>query len=197
MAWVPANGNRRCHARSSRTGEQCRLWGVRGTVPPTCRVHGASAGQVRASAQRRLEKQNAVQLAQRSVAGLDLSAYSDPIGALQYAVSASYAMAERLAVIAGNIPDAELVWRNKTGEHVRGELVASMKALADLRAASEAALKIGLDARRAGVQESTVNMLDAALNGTLAALGLSFDEQMRARQIFRGKIRIAGDGEPA
>ena len=54
MAWKPAHGERRCAHKSSRTGEQCKLWGVVGTVPPTCRSHGAGAPQVRAAAERRV-----------------------------------------------------------------------------------------------------------------------------------------------
>jgi len=114
-------------------------------------------------------------------------------------VSASYAMAERLARVAGQIPDSELVWRNKTGEHVRGELTAAQKALADLRSASEAALKIGLEARRISITEQTADMLDKALDASLTACGIGWDGRAKARQVLREhlKIAMARDDEPA
>ncbi len=130
---------------------------------------------------------------------VDLSRYADPVAGLEYAVSASYALAERLTQIAGGIPDGELVWRNKSGEHLRGELTAAQKALADLRAASDAALKIGLDARRISITEQTADMLDKALDASLTACGIGWDGRAKARQVLREhlKIAMARDDEPA
>lgn len=44
--------SRRCQAHSSRTGERCKKAAVLGTT--VCATHGASAGQVKAAARRRL-----------------------------------------------------------------------------------------------------------------------------------------------
>ena len=44
----------KCSARSQRTGKQCNAWAVRGAN--VCRVHGASAPQVKAAAKRRLDQ---------------------------------------------------------------------------------------------------------------------------------------------
>src|SRR6266704_1675227 len=123
--WPNMDPSKRCVATVKSTGERCQRARVPGAT--VCSTHGGSIGRVKDAARRRLEEQNARELAKRSV--VDLSKYSDPIAGLEFAVSASYAMAERLAQIAAGIPDSELVWRNKSGEHVRGEVVAAMKAL--------------------------------------------------------------------
>lgn len=49
--------NTRCTARSSRTGEQCGAWAVRGAT--VCVAHGGGSPQVRAAAQRRLAENGA------------------------------------------------------------------------------------------------------------------------------------------
>lgn len=186
----PPTDEQRCTA-NTRKGTRCPKFRVKGAT--VCLSHGAKAPQVRAAAERRDQEQQARELAKRSV--VDLSRYADPVAGLEYAVSASYALAERLTQIAGGIPDSELVWRNKTGEHLRGEVVAAQRALSDLRAASDAALRIGIDARRAGITQQTLDMLDRALGAALNASGVGFDAQARAREIFRKNIVVRN--EPA
>lgn len=44
----------KCRARSSRTGEPCQHWPIRGGA--VCRVHGGSAPQVKANAVERLQE---------------------------------------------------------------------------------------------------------------------------------------------
>lgn len=56
LEWNRGDPSRRCTAHSSRTGEQCRKWAVRGTVPGVCATHGASAPQVKRAARQRLEE---------------------------------------------------------------------------------------------------------------------------------------------
>jgi hypothetical protein len=184
---------KRCRAHKP-DGSQCGRARTPGST--VCAAHGASAPQVKAAAARRVQEQNARELARRSVADADLSAYADPIAALEFAVSCSYAMAERLAGLAGSIPDDQLVWRNKSGEHVRGELTAAQKSLADLRAAAADALKIGLDARRAGIQEQTADMLLRAFDAGLTASGAGVEGRAKAREVFRRNLKVV-PGEPA
>jgi hypothetical protein len=126
---------RRCTA-TNRRGERCGKWAIRGGT--VCLAHGGAAGQVRDAAARRVQEQRAMEVAQRTVPRMDLSRYSDPVRALEFAVSYSHALAERLAGLVEQIPDRELA--------CRGEVVAAMKALADLRAAAVDSLRIGLDA---------------------------------------------------
>lgn len=53
---LKGNQERRCSAHSSRTGERCRKWAVRGTQPGVCATHGANAPQVKRAARQRLEE---------------------------------------------------------------------------------------------------------------------------------------------
>jgi len=186
--------SKRCRAHKP-DGSQCgRARSVGSTV---CASHGASAPQVKAAAARRIQEQKATEIARRGVAGLDLSAYSDPVAALEHAVGLTHAMALRLAGLVEAIPDGQLVWRSdKSGEHVRGEVVAAMKALDSLRAASVDALRLGLESRRAGVLESTADMLLRAFDAGLTASGAGVEGRAKAREVFRQNLKVV-PGEPA
>jgi hypothetical protein len=90
----PATSPRaKCTAHSSRTGEPCKQWPVKGAT--VCKWHGGGAPQVRAAAERRLQEQQAAEVARRGVAGLDLSEFADPYNALEFAVSYSHALRSR------------------------------------------------------------------------------------------------------
>jgi hypothetical protein len=194
MRWPNMDESSRCTAKAKRTGRRCE----RACAPGcrVCRVHGGAAIQVVDAGQRRLQEQKATELARRGVAGLDLSAYSDPFKALEFSVAHSHALAERLAGIVGQIPDDQLRWAGKTGDHVRGEVIVLQKALDSCRGAAADALRLGLDARRAGIQQSTVDMLDAALELALNASGIGLERRAEARAIFRKQIKVRDD-EPA
>ena len=134
-----------------------------------------------------------MELARRTMWQVDLSRYSDPVQALEFAVSFTHRLAARLAEMVEQIPDDQLVYRTKTGEHLRGELTAAQRALADLRAAATDSLRLGLDARRIGVRQQTVDMLDRALDLALTASGIGFDRRAEARETFRKNITLVRD----
>src|SRR5260370_40269638 len=119
--------SKRCPATAKRTGQRCE----RACLPggKVCAVHGGGAIQVVAAAGRRVQEQKATALAKRTVSGLDLTQYSDPIAALEFAVGYTHALATRLAGLVEQIPDDQLAYRTKSGEHLRGEVVAAQRAL--------------------------------------------------------------------
>ena len=122
MAWTPASGDRRCVHKSSRTGEQCRLWGVRGTDPPTCKVHGASAPQVRTAAERRVAEATARELARQ--VDVDAAQFDgDPYAALRDLLSRDQTEVERFGRLADQLGDGQLTYRTRSGvEQLRAAL---------------------------------------------------------------------------
>ena len=134
-----------------------------------------------------------MELARKTVVGMDLSGYSNPVQALEFAVGFSHALAVRLAWLVEQIPDDHLAYRTKTGEHLRGELTAAQRALSDLRAAATDSLKLGLDARRIGIRQQTFDMLERALDLALTASGIGFDRRAEARETFRKNITLMRD----
>src|SRR5487761_1324675 len=136
----PPDERPRCTATSVTTGERCKRRPRPGSN--TCVKHGSGAPQVRDAAERRVQEQKALTAAQRLLANVDLSRYSDPFAALEFAVGYSYALAERLAAIVSEIPDDQLRYPGKAGEQLRGEVTAAQHALDSVRHAATDALKL-------------------------------------------------------
>ena len=189
--WPDMDESKRCTATSSRTGERCKLARVPGTN--VCATHGASAPQVKAAAARRVQEQQAMAAARRMMDDRDLSQYSDPVKALEFAVAYSHKLATRLALVAESIPDEDLAYRGKLGDQVRGELTALQRALSDLRSGAAEALKIGLAERQAGIRERTADMLQKALDMALQSTGLTLEKQHEARNTFRRHMVIRAE----
>jgi hypothetical protein len=184
----PPDERPRCTATSVTTGERCKRRPCPGSN--TCVKHGSGAPQVRDAAARRVQEQRAMTAAQRLMANVDLSQYSDPFAALEFAVSYSYALAERLAAIVSEIPDGDLRYPGKTGEQLRGEVTAAQHALDSVRHAATDALKLNLAERRLGVRQQTADMLTHALDAALEASGADLDGKARARQVYRSALRV-------
>jgi hypothetical protein len=146
---------------------------------------------VKAAAARRVQEQKAMAAARRMMGDVDLSQYSDPVKALEFAIGYSRKLATRLALVVDSIPDDQLAYRGRLGDQVRGELTACRRALSDLRGAAAEALKIGLAERQVGVRERMAAMLERALDAALQASGVGLDERSRTRAVFRRNITIA------
>jgi hypothetical protein len=168
MAWTPASGDRRCVHKSSRTGEQCRLWGVRGTDPPTCKVHGASAPQVRTAAERRVAEATARELARQ--VDVDAAQFDgDPYAALRDLLSRDQTEVERFGRLADQLGDGQLTYRTRSG-------VEQLRAALNAYRAERDALGRHLDLLlRAGVAERLIQVREVQHNvnevGTAAIFG--------------------------
>lgn len=112
MAWKPASGERRCVHHSSRTGQQCRLWGIPGTEPPTCAVHGGRAPQVKAAAQRRVARAEVAQLADR--VDVDLPEFASPADAARHLVDRIARRAAQFGQLADQLGN-QLVYSDAAG----------------------------------------------------------------------------------
>jgi hypothetical protein len=185
---LPPEERPRCTATSVTTGERCKRRPRPGSN--TCVKHGSGAPQVRDAAERRVQEQRALTAAQRLVAKVDLSKYADPFAALEFAVSYSYALAERLAAIVSEIPDNQLRYRGKTGEQLRGEVTAAQRALDSVRQAATDALKLHLAEKRIAVEQQTADMLERALDAALEASGTGLAGKREAREAFRRNLRV-------
>lgn len=188
--WPDMDDSKQCTATANRTGKRCQRARIPGAA--VCATHGGSVGRVKDAAARRVQEEQAMAAAKRLVTGVDLSRYADPFAALEFAVSYSYALAERLAGIVTTIPDDQLRYPGKAGEQLRGEVTAAQRALDGLRAAANDALKLNLAERRLGVREKTALMLEQALQAALQKSGADLSGQAAAREEFRSRLRVVG-----
>lgn len=183
---------RKCTAHKASTGEPCPAWAIKGGK--VCRGHGGAAPNVADAAARRVQEQSARALATKMVGEVELARYADPFEALQFAVSYSYAFADRMARVVEAIPDDKLRYEGKLGEHLRGEVVAMQRALSDLRLAAEGSLKLGLAERRQRLEESQIEQLARALEMALTASGLDLPGLDKARHILQRELEKLNAG---
>jgi hypothetical protein len=185
-----ADGERRCSAHN-RSGEQCRKWAIKGGS--VCGTHGGSTPQVKDAAVRRVQEARALELAGRVAPGTDLTAYGDPLDALEHVLAMSHYMAVRLTSIVERLPDSDLAYRGRLGEQLRGEVTACQKALADLGRIAAESVKLGLDARRQRLTDNQVDLVVHALTVALEASGLGLEGQDAARKVLARELgRAAG-----
>ena len=183
---VAVRDPRKCTGHKSDTGEPCPAWAIKGGK--VCRGHGGSAPQVADAAARRVQEREARALATKMVGEVELAKYADPFEALEFAMAYSYAFADRMARVVETIPDDQLRYEGKLGEHLRGEVVAMQRALSDCRQAAEGALKLGLAERRQRLEEDQVELLARALDMALTASGLDLSGQHKARTILQREL---------
>jgi hypothetical protein len=187
-----ASDDRRCTAHNAKTGAPCKAWAIAGGR--VCAGHGGRAPQVREAAAQRHQEQQAMELARRTLPQEDLARYADPFSALEFAVSQSYRMAERLTGLVDELPDNQLRWAGKTGEHIRGEVVALQKALDSLRMTAEGTLKLGLAERRQRLHEKQVAAILDAMNAGLAKAGLAPAQEQAVRAEVSRRLRLIQGG---
>ena len=157
----------KCHARSTRTGEQCRKDAMRGQE--VCRFHGGASPQAKDAATRRLqEEQAAAVLRSRKIWNLDAEKVTDPMEELARYAGQVRDAREVVAVImqaqdcvccgAGQLDPAHTSALRELNKEFRQTLV-------DMK-------RLGLDEHRVRVHERQVDILLAGLIAGLAAAGI-------------------------
>jgi hypothetical protein len=166
MAWKPADGERRCVHKSSRTGERCRLWGVRGTEPPTCRTHGASAPHVRVAALRRVEAQRVTELAER--VEVDLPEFASAAEAARYVVERVSRRSAQFGALADQHGN-DAIYRDRAGqERIRAAFTGEQKWLDSL--AKVLAIAATADAARRRTSAEHEALFDRFAGAMVAAI---------------------------
>ena len=175
--------DRHCRAHSSRTGQPCQAWAVRGGV--TCVAHGSAPARVRAAAARRLAEAKAQESVARRLAlrGVRLSADRHAPTVMLEELDAAIQQAD---VIAELVAEADQVVKD-------GEVTALARLLLDqhreIAKQSQAIVKLGISAAKISAEqaEATAREWRAALreSGVL----LSAEDQERLAQAFAERLR--------
>lgn len=173
-----------------------------------CRMHGGSAPQVKAAAERRLEQAQAERVLGRTLA----EAYGgqvpevDPGEAMLQAVSWKYAEVVALRSKVGELDDSKLVWgrtrvrsdgpdrgvTREAGPHVWWQMLRTAEdQLVRFAAAARAA---GCDERRVQLAQAYGLMLGEVIQGILGDLGLSVEQEELVGVVVPRHLRAIGPG---
>lgn len=184
----------RAHARCAahnRQGTPCGLWPLAGQR--VCGLHGGRTPNALRRASERLVEQQA----RRTLASLanEPEPVTDPVGALERLAGEVVAL---VSVLRGFVSDLEEI-RYKGGigagfEQLRGEMSFYMSSLQRAESVLSSIVKLDLDARRVRIAEAQASLVVAAVTSTLRALGLSAEQQRRARAML---ARELGSATPA
>jgi len=152
----------RCTGHSSRTGEPCKLWPVKGST--VCHKHGASAKQVRAKAQQRVFEAQARHLFGKTVP--DTVPIDNPLEA--YAAFAGEVMAWKQLMHSLLEDLAAPGHRDKVGgEQIAAAVQLYERSMDRANAVLSAYARLNIDARLASI---TKQQADAVLRAVEAAI---------------------------
>ncbi len=150
----------KCAGRSSRTGEPCQAYPVRGAK--VCVAHGGRAPQVKAKARER----EAEQQARAELARLDLPPVEDPLSELARVCGQVLGWKDMLAKRVNDLDS--LRYENEAGgEQLRAEVALWERALDRCERFLTAMARLNIDERLAKISEERAELIISVLSAAL------------------------------
>jgi hypothetical protein len=174
----------RCTAHSSRTGDPCKMWAIRGGT--VCHKHGGRAPRVKAAAATKLVEQDIA----KTLGRLTVVPIHDPLTALAELAGEITAWkelaAERVAAL------KELAQRNyATGaDEVHAEIQVYERALDRCVHVLATIARLNIDERLVKISQQQADLVQKALLGALDDTGLPRDQQREAATHLARRLRL-------
>lgn len=162
----------KCTAKSSRTGEHCKAWAVKGSK--VCRVHGGAAPQTRRKAAERVVQVEAAAVVSKAMRLGEITPITNPLEALSALAGELVAVKDFLRAKVAEIEEIRTL-DDKRGEQLRAEFSAYMGMLNSCVGGLVSIGKLNIDERMARVTEKQVEGLMAAMKQGFAAAGVTGD----------------------
>ncbi|MFD4968952.1 hypothetical protein [Streptomyces sp. NPDC058424] len=203
-----ADGNRRCWARTKKTGKQCGSPAMLGQN--VCRFHGGAAPQSLRAAEQRVTEEKARALVETYGRKIDTTATEALLDEVQWTAGHVAWLRERVqeiegAAAAGADREHPLVWgvtREKSGGEDFGTteeaapnvwLKLYQQERAHLVKVCAEAIKAGIEERRIKLAEQQGVLVAQAIRAILADLNLTADQQAQVPEIVPRHLRaLAG-----
>jgi len=156
--------DRRCTAKSSRTGERCRKFAIQGAT--VCGSHGGKAPQVRRAAAKRVVLDQASKLGLLNAQPID-----DPICALMELGGEAVAL---VGALKGHVAALERVGTapGRWGEAVRPEIAAYLTAIREAERILSSLVRLNLAERLVKIDETRAQLVVTVIERVLASAGL-------------------------
>lgn len=173
--WARPSENRRCTAKSKRSGKRCRRAAIRGGW--VCASHGARSPQVKAAAQRRVAEAYAAELLADSLWNVGAAPTTDPVDSLQR-LAGKLEQAVDVLGMRAEAGDAE----TPTGE-------VWLRAASELRKLLADMARLGIAERHVELERRKVALVAAAFGAALDLLSLDSADRDRVARRFIESLR--------
>jgi hypothetical protein len=178
---------KRCTARSSRTGEPCRRFPVRGAT--VCPSHGGRAPQVQRAAELRLAEATV----RASLAEQGVTLIGNPLEAFQRLTSEVVAFKEFAAAHMARLGDRLTGYDKDDMEYLRAAVTLYERALDRAGRFLHDWVRLGLDERLVQVTEGQATIMVEVLTATLRDLGHDIHQAEVAGTLRRHLLLVQGD----
>ena len=178
--------DKRCRAKSQRSGERCRNWSIRGGTV-CAQSHGGRAPQTAIAAKRRLQLADA----HAAVEAMDLEPLDDVPGQLLLLAQESVQVKNQLAQRVSALSDSELVTVDRQGSQSIAALMSCyVQALKDASQLLISLQKLSIGERRIVVEEEQARQAVAALRAAVFShyANLDYDSGERVIQAFGSEM---------
>lgn len=175
-----------CKAHSKRqAGGQCKNMPMHGQA--VCHVHGGRRGATKAAAATRLVAEQM----RKELGSLTITPVDNPLVELQRLAGEARAWKELCAEHVAKLE--RMRYGTEGGEAIRGEIILFERALDRCAAVLSTIVKLDIDDRLVRIAEAQKNMILAAIEAGLGAVGVSGDQARTARLAAARHLRAVPD----
>lgn len=188
-----APDKRRCKARSKKSGDRCRRYAIPGGS--VCAMHGGSAPQVRAAAERRLEAAAIEAETSSALAWLGEKAIDDPLDELGRLATESRALTTALGARVNalkTITEYDL----KESPSIKAEIQLYERAMDRTHRMLETLIKAGYMERQLKIAEDEASVIAGVVKRVLQQVGLSSTQQRKAGVLLQEEFKALEAAPP-
>lgn len=166
--------------------DRCPMWAIKGGT--VCYHHGGNAPQTIAAAKQRLKTREIQAFSETVLAHEGIETIADPLQELSKLTSGSKALMEALGARVNSLQQLEH-FDAKNSPAIKAEVLMYERAMDRTARLLESLVKAGYVERQIQIQEAEALMVAGVIKRTIAALGLTAEQQQQAQLVLAEEFR--------